>query len=186
MFSQNLKNSELARILNRNFLILGWDVENPEYHEALESALSRHMNLAVVLDLVANKVAVGLCILPVNGTISVFLCLRGKITLKDTIKSLKEAEEAFKQEIEREKELKKIESEKGNKNDLTSEKLQTIWANMLGDRDYDSFEFDQHQFLKDKIGFALKGPPQEETGYDEKTLKHIDQLYEVVKNQSSK
>ncbi|CAH1128045.1 unnamed protein product [Ceutorhynchus assimilis] len=185
MFSGNLQSRELAQTLNRNFLVLGWDVENPDYHDVLVTTLSRHANLAIVSDLVLGKVSIALCILPVNGTISVFLCLRGKITLAHAIKSLKEVEVAFNKEIEREKELAEIERQKSNQNDLGSEKLHSIWADMLGDRDYDSFEFDQHNYLKDKIGFALKGPPQQTSGYEEKTKTHIDSLFKVIQTQSN-
>ncbi|CAG9766221.1 unnamed protein product [Ceutorhynchus assimilis] len=185
MFSKNLQSGELAQILSRNFLVLGWDVENPDYHDALVTTLSRHANLAILSDLVLNKVAVALCIMPVDSTISVFLCLRGKITLTDSIKSLKETEVAFIKQLETEKELAEITHQKSDQNDLGSQQMHSIWANMLGDRDYDSFEFDQHDYLKDKIGFALKGPPQETSGYDKKTKIHIDTLFKAIQTQSS-
>lgn len=38
---------------------------------------------------------------------------------------------------------------------------------MLGDRDYDAFEKNQHEHLKEKIGFAFFGPPE---NIDETTL----------------
>ncbi|XP_066260971.1 uncharacterized protein [Euwallacea similis] len=184
MLTNNLRNGELPTILNRSFLVLGWNIEDSEYHDALDCALSRHINLTLVSDLVRKKVAGALCILPVNDTISVFLCLRGKISLKDSIKNLKNAEEIFKNELERERKLRKLEEETKQNLSLNAEKLQSIWADMLGDRDYDSFEFYEHEYLKQKIRFGLKGPPKKETGYTDLEQKDIDSLFRVIKEQS--
>ncbi|XP_066152373.1 uncharacterized protein [Euwallacea fornicatus] len=184
MFIDNLRNEELMTILNKSFLILGWNIEDSEYHDALDRALSRYANLTIVSDIVQNKGAIALCILPVNDTISVFQCLRGKISLKDFIKSLKNVEKVFKNEIEKERELRKLEEETKQSINLNAEKMQSIWADMLGDRDYDSFEFDEHKYLKQKIGFGLKGPPKKETGYTESEEKEIDRLFRIIIEQS--
>lgn len=57
---------------------------------------------------------------------------------------------------------------------------------LLGDRDYDNFEYNELDLLKEKIGFALYGPPLTESGYDGKQKKKIDNLFKVILNESSK
>lgn len=57
---------------------------------------------------------------------------------------------------------------------------------MLGDRDYDSFEYDEHNLLKNKIGYSLFGPPENKDGYTSKQLKRIETLYKVIVRENSK
>lgn len=186
MFTSNLTSGELPQIINRSFLLLGWDLEDPKYHDALIGALNRHPSLAVVSSCVAEKKSVGLCILPVRQTISVHYCLQGNVSLSNTVKCLKEVETAFKLEVKKELELEQIEEKTNSKSELGSEQLQILWADMLGDRDYDSFEFDQHNYLKDKIAFALYGPPKDEKGYSKDVLGEVDKLRDVLLRESSK
>ncbi|KAF5278097.1 hypothetical protein FQR65_LT03613 [Abscondita terminalis] len=56
----------------------------------------------------------------------------------------------------------------------------------LGDRDYDSFQPDEHTYLKDKIGFAKFGPPQMESGYDDAQNNSIDETYELIVNNNNR
>lgn len=166
--------------------MLGWDLEDSKYHDALIRALNRHPNLAVVSSCVSEKNSVGLCILPVRQTISVHFCLQGNVSFSHALKSLKEVETAFKLEMKEELELERMEEKTKTKSELGSEQLQILWADMLGDRDYDSFEFDQHNYLKDKIAFALRGPPENENGYSEDVLKEVDNLCKILLTESSK
>lgn len=186
MFTSNLASGELPQILNRSFLLLGWDLDNTKYHDALIRALNRHPSLAVVSSCVSEKKSVGLCILPVRKTISVHYCLQGNVSLSQALKYLKEVETAFKLEMKEELELNQIEEKTKTKSELGSEQLQILWADMLGDRDYDSFEFDQHNYLKDKIAFALRGPPETENGYSKDVLSEVDNLCNVLLRESSK
>ncbi|GJQ67602.1 putative cognition protein [Trypoxylus dichotomus] len=58
----------------------------------------------------------------------------------------------------------------------------------LGDRDYDSFEFNEHHLLKEKILFAVHGPPKEleggTIGYDDKQIKECEDLYEKIRTKN--
>lgn len=56
----------------------------------------------------------------------------------------------------------------------------------LGDRDYDCFEYDEHGYLREKIGFATFGPPQSENGYDKKQKKSIEETYKRIRLHNSK
>lgn len=57
----------------------------------------------------------------------------------------------------------------------------------LGDRDYDSFEADEHQHLKKKIGFAFFGPPQNnDGGYKMKQNEQMQAILQQLLKVSSK
>lgn len=55
-----------------------------------------------------------------------------------------------------------------------------MMLDMLGDRDYDAFEKYQHNYLKEKIGFAFFGPPQKVEGYEEKQIRKIEEAYKQI------
>jgi hypothetical protein len=57
---------------------------------------------------------------------------------------------------------------------------------MLGNRDYDSFDHDELNYLKEKVAFAFHGPPQTVSGYDTKQNKKTESIFEVIKKQNSK
>lgn len=55
----------------------------------------------------------------------------------------------------------------------------------LRNRDYDSFEEDQHKHLETKIGYAFYGPPQTLNGYDERHKTFIDKaILQILKHNS--
>lgn len=74
-------------------------------------------------------------------------------------------------------------------------------ASNFGDRDYDSFEADEHNYLKYKIAFAFYGPPNEDQHessdfenfnfdanirvYDEKQVKFVEEAYEKILKHNS-
>jgi hypothetical protein len=57
---------------------------------------------------------------------------------------------------------------------------------LLGDRDYDSFDHFEFDLLKSKIGYALYGPPQSEDGYNEKQMKKVEFLFQIIVKENSK
>ncbi|KAF5306468.1 hypothetical protein FQR65_LT18564 [Abscondita terminalis] len=79
-----------------------------------------------------------------------------------------------------------------NKNDRLSQlsvrdlEFHQMMFDRLGDRDYDSFQPDEHTYLKDKIGFAKFGPPQMESGYDDAQNNSIDETYELIVNNNNR
>ncbi|KAK9881907.1 hypothetical protein WA026_018101 [Henosepilachna vigintioctopunctata] len=56
----------------------------------------------------------------------------------------------------------------------------------LGNRDYDLFESNEMEYLKEKIAFALFGMPIEESGYADKQEEERDKMYETIIKQSNK
>jgi len=56
----------------------------------------------------------------------------------------------------------------------------------LGDRDYDCFEPDQHEYLKDKIGFALYGPPKTVNGWTGEEKINIMNYYQLICSENGK
>ncbi|KAI4461600.1 hypothetical protein MML48_5g00013637 [Holotrichia oblita] len=73
---------------------------------------------------------------------------------------------------------------------LTSTKYQQMIYDELGDRDFDSFEINQHELLKKKILFALYGPPKQlkdgDIGYEAKEMKEMETLYNQIRTTNNK
>lgn len=65
-------------------------------------------------------------------------------------------------------------------------KFQQMMVDFLGDRDYDCFDFDEHNELKMKIGYSFFGMPSLESGYDARQDKLIERIYNTIVEQSSK
>ncbi|KRT79641.1 hypothetical protein AMK59_7619, partial [Oryctes borbonicus] len=67
---------------------------------------------------------------------------------------------------------------------MTSAKYQQWMYDELGDRDYDSFEYDEHHLLREKIRFAMYGPPKEQIDgtidYEPKQKKESEDLYDKI------
>lgn len=171
--------------MRNHFLVIGWDVENSDYHDALQSALRSHISLEYMSDFISKKVSIASIILPVAHTIYTFMCLRGSITSKDVIANFTQVEIELEKAIEDQNKLIALENRNSSEDDVGPEKMQKRMANDLGDRDYDAFFFNEHDLLKDKIAFAL-GLPQTVEKYDSKSQTKIDSLYNIIKKQSSK
>lgn len=70
---------------------------------------------------------------------------------------------------------------------FSSSGFHQIMCDRLGDRDYDSFEADQLQQLRDKIGFAFFGPPQNDSGdYEERQKEQVEAIFQQIRDVSSK
>lgn len=55
----------------------------------------------------------------------------------------------------------------------------------LGNRDFDSFEHDEHEYLRNKIYFSIYGLPDSEAQDTEKE-KIINEVYNQIRSTSSK
>lgn len=55
----------------------------------------------------------------------------------------------------------------------------------LGNRDFDSFECDEHEHLKNKIYFAIYGLP-DSLEQDEEKEKIINEVYNLIRSTNSK
>lgn len=186
MFCKNIYNDNLIELLNRSFIVIGWDIEQEKYHNTLKSTLNDYVNLSVISESISKKIAMAICIMPVANNIRVFMCFKGNVSYKDMLESLLTVEKTLQEEMKEEEDLQQLNNHANQADNITSEKLQGIFAEMLCDRDYDRFEYDEHGYFKDKIGFALKGAPPTENGYDNKTRKNIEYLYNVMVYNSSK
>lgn len=64
-----------------------------------------------------------------------------------------------------------------------------MMSDELGDRDFDSFEHNEHELLENKILYALYGPPKQQNdniGYEETQMKKVKKLYETIRDTNSK
>lgn len=83
--------------------------------------------------------------------------------------------------------IKKLQLQEEKKNDaaLTCELFQQLMMCRLRDRSFDIFFADEHQYLKDKIGFAYFGAPVNTDGtYSPRQNKTIENAYKTIISQS--
>lgn len=65
-------------------------------------------------------------------------------------------------------------------------KIQQVYYERLGDRDWECYTLNQLYLLKRKVGFALYGPPQaipeqeDKTGYTEDQDNQVDCIYKLI------
>ncbi|KAF7286309.1 hypothetical protein GWI33_006040 [Rhynchophorus ferrugineus] len=182
MLCEKIGNSELITLLKKSFIMIGWDIEQEKYHDTLKLSLRNYINLSVLSDFITKRIAMAVCIMPFPNNTRIFKYFRGNISYGVMLDSLYNAENIFQEEIIREQ-LKHSNNDAKQSNGITSEKLQRTFAHLLCLRDYDRFEYDEHAYLKDKIGFALKGGTTE-PGYDGETKKKVEHLYEVIASRS--
>lgn len=183
---ENLKRADIIEILNRNFFFLGYDIEETKYQSALKTALHRCHDLSSLIPLIESKISAAVCIVPIQDSVTIFSCIRGKVSNKDFLVALTNTETFLVVENQQEKNLEELREKTASENDIGSTNYQKLMADMLGDRDWDRFEHDQHEYLKKKIAFALLGPPQKEKGYEKKDMKKVQALYESILKSNSK
>ncbi|CAG9838624.1 unnamed protein product [Diabrotica balteata] len=177
-FVRYLRDEEIAGILKDYFYIIGWDVENRTYHRALCKALE-DANFGQLSALIQAEACSAVIIQNIDGSPNILPFLIG-----DNVDS---SRDSFLLCLQNSRDFLIVDRKLANgldgssqRNEMTSEAFQKIMADRLGDRDYDSFAFDQHDLLKKKIGFALFGPPVQETGYDEVQNSQIENLFKPI------
>ncbi|CAH0550152.1 unnamed protein product [Brassicogethes aeneus] len=187
-FSPLLQKKDISNILS-NYYILGWDIEDENLHGGLLAALEEIVELSVVSNMIENKISAALILVPIQKNITIFSCLREKSSERNLLNTFKDALKSFQNEIEMEKELHKLDN-KTSENDIGSVEYHLMMAEMLGDRDYDSFEHNQHEYLKSKIGYAFFGPPsteeEENIVYDKDKKKKIEDFYKKIVETNNK
>lgn len=80
-------------MLDNRFFLLGWDIEVDDYHSALIQALNKRNEFALVTDFVNKKTCAALLVVPVGQSITLFSCMRDKVSDKDFLDTFKKAEE---------------------------------------------------------------------------------------------
>ncbi|CAG9821000.1 unnamed protein product [Phaedon cochleariae] len=182
LFLKNVNNTKVSNIMKKDFFLLAWDVENTQYHGDMERALCE-FELSSLASLVRTKTCCALFIQNISDCIAVNSKLAGKIPDKDFLNALVNTSSILAAEKKQEVDLHALERTAGSNNDMTSIRYQQLMSDLLGDRDYDSFEYNQHQELKDKIAYALFGPPEKEEGYDRKQTSRAEKIYlSIIEN----
>ncbi|CAH1966105.1 unnamed protein product [Acanthoscelides obtectus] len=183
IFWENMMNQDVIQLIQEGFILYGWDVEDSEYHSALTRALDDN-ELGNIASLVERKICAAVIIAPIGDSFTTLACMRAPTSSNEFSIYIKNAQEYLKNEIEQEASLQTLEVERSSEDDVDSEKFHTVMASMLGDRDYDSFDFNQADLLEEKIAYALFGPPLKEEGYSKKENKEVKKLYQAIKQSS--
>ncbi|GJQ76301.1 putative cognition [Trypoxylus dichotomus] len=69
--------------------------------------------------------------------------------------------------------------------EISSERFQQLMYEYLGDRDFDSFEYDEHEYLKKKIYFAIYGLP-DALEEDEAKQKNVEEIYNQIRSTNNR
>lgn len=178
IFWRNLKRSEVIDIISKDCCIIGWDLGERKYHSALVEALN-YNQLNPIVPYVERNIGVAVCLITINEAASIFSCIK-KDTSDDAF--LKCLEQAVKcQTVDKnpiEPQYEKIV--------INSKILQQNFADLLGDRDYDSYEYNEHEHLKKNIAYAICGPPSNVGGYSTKIMAEVERLYQKILEKNSK
>lgn len=181
-FWRNLKSPEIQKLLDRHFFIIGWNIEDSKYHGALNTALTKH-SLYSVTNLIESKCAAALCIVPTEDSFRIYSCIRGKSSDEDFLLTLQNAEEFF-NDINPDLQLQGETQQTDVK--MNSREIQQLMAEMFANRDYNSFEYDEHKYLIKDIAYALKGAPETQEGYDKCVQSVAEELYKKILENNSK
>uniref|UniRef100_A0A6P7GQA6 Uncharacterized protein LOC114345461 n=2 Tax=Diabrotica virgifera virgifera TaxID=50390 RepID=A0A6P7GQA6_DIAVI len=176
-----LQDEELAGLLRDHSYIIGWDVENSNYHTALCGALE-DANFDYLIGLVQSQACSAVIIQNINGSLRTISFLRRINDVDSSRDSVLLYLQNCRDYLIVDRMLANGLDNSSQSNEMTSEAFQKIMADRLGDRDYDSFAFDQHDLLKKKIGYALFGQPVQEigNGYDEAQNSQIEHLFKAI------
>jgi hypothetical protein len=181
-FCEQLTQQHIQQILNDKFLLLCWDVEENEYTRCLIEALENCNELRTYRSLIELKVCGALVMVPTGRSFRVISVMKGTVTGKEFSAILTQAGEFLTRENDVEQEI----GGHGNQeNTFGSKECQQHMLDMLGNRDYDSFDHDELKYLKEKVAFAFHGPPQTLNGYDRKQNKKTDYIFEVIMKQNN-
>lgn len=81
---------DILSVLERSFLVLGWDLDDSQLHDALTRALSRYDQLSFVKDLIPKKNGAAVCLIPTEDReLTVIFCLKRHVTLDSLKQSVK-------------------------------------------------------------------------------------------------
>lgn len=186
-----LKSEKTAHFINENFYFLGWDIQL-DYQSALKFSLEAQ-GLFNAIELLESKTTALFIIGAVDDVPTVQFCYRGKIDEKNLLKNLQSALDTFHKQNNNEIQTLQLVKSTSHENDIGPEEYQQMMAQLLGDRDYDCLDYNQHDLLKMKIGYALFGPPSKETDsangilakYDTKQENKIEKLYQIIRQKSN-
>ncbi|KAF5304628.1 hypothetical protein FQR65_LT07910 [Abscondita terminalis] len=175
-FCSKLTNGKVRDVFERSFHILGWDLMSNR-NGGLENIVNQWSPLRSIAELISTKQSALIILYPSENSFFVFTVVRGNYDMKELENFLHEIELRFNQEVKNTHQSRIV--QQTNKS-IGSREFQQMMFDQLGNRDYDSFEENQHVHLKNKIGFAKYGPPSANE-YNEKQKKSIEKTYEKIK-----
>ncbi|XP_044264418.1 LOW QUALITY PROTEIN: uncharacterized protein LOC123011163 [Tribolium madens] len=179
-FCEQLLSPEVQRTLSNKFFLLCWDIEKNEYKKTLIEVLQIRNELKSFDRFIEKKKSAAILIIPGINSLQVLSVMKESMSPFNFLSTLQQAQEILINNNEVEDNLNENQGFK-----FGSKEYQQMMLDMLGDRDYDSFDHYELKFLEEKIGYALYGPPESETGYPQDKLKKIDFLFNVIMKQSN-
>ncbi|KAK4876434.1 hypothetical protein RN001_012856 [Aquatica leii] len=184
MFCPSLVNGEIRNIFERSFDLIGWNLLSVE-EGALENVLDQWTELETVKNQIKKKVSALYILYPYANSFAIFTSISGNHCTIEAVETiLKEIENSFQEDMGKTHDVEQAKEEAEPNCLIGSKEFHQMMFDRLGDRDYDSFEADEHMHLKQKIGFAKFGPPIE-LDYDQKQQQIIEETYQVILNCSN-
>ncbi|XP_063908497.1 uncharacterized protein LOC135126394 [Zophobas morio] len=197
IFCEQLTKPDVQRILSNKFYLLCWDIDNNNYKNILIEALHKHEELSSFDNFIELKICSVLLVAPVGDTFTIISIMKETLSPQEILSTLQNAESFVNNVNTTQETLSNNQENTGGSNGgssnaqedprhaLGSKEYQQLMLDMLGDRDYDSFDYYEFEYLKEKIGYALNGPPKKEEGYEEKEKEKIGFLFKKILNESN-
>ncbi|XP_064211667.1 uncharacterized protein LOC103313132 isoform X1 [Tribolium castaneum] len=175
-FCEQLVKPDVQGALSNVFLLC-WDIGKDEYTETLIKVLHSRHELKSFDRFIRNKTSVTIVIIPEENSLQVLSVLREGMSPLSFLTTLQQAQKMLPSDNDHLNE--------NQRSNFGSKEYQQMMLDMLGDRDYDSFDYYEHEFLKEKIAYAIYGPPETEEGYSADKHKKIDFLFDLIIKQSN-
>ncbi|KAK9685153.1 protein of unknown function (DUF4781) [Popillia japonica] len=189
---ESLSNPEIENIISEHFLILGWKIKNDQ--EYCDRLAVKVLIVEEVFRCLKSCKSGIFIIIPNDKTVEVYKTIETDEDIKtdydsgDNVESNTNNNELF-AALTQTQQLLGFYSFGNSLKNLTSTKYQQMMSDELGDRDFDSFEHNEHELLENKILYALYGPPKQQNdniGYEETQMKKVKKLYETIRDTNNK
>nr|XP_022908568.1 uncharacterized protein LOC111419914 [Onthophagus taurus] len=171
-FCAHLKNEHLLQEIDKHCYFLAWDLNGCNV-KSLLSSVKCTLGFNTIYKNVSEKKPSIYFLTPIEHEIievidKTFLVKHFPFNLKRLIKSVCSNTEEVVREVEKQSD------------DISSERFQQTMYELIGDRDFDSFEYDEHDYLKNKLYFAIYGSP-DSCEKDEEKEQVLNDLYGLIR-----
>ncbi|XP_044758016.1 uncharacterized protein LOC123316106 [Coccinella septempunctata] len=172
-------NDEAKNLLDSHFIIHGLDVGEDMYQNDLIEKFASLFQLTPCVDMVRKKQPAVFFIAAVDMDFQICTVLRDIPSLHNitTTMSLL-VDSMFQENMLQTNEA--TDKSMDTDDDRGYGEFQQKMFEWMGNRDYDRFEANELDSLKEKISFALFGMPVEESGYSEKQKEETQKMYDII------
>ncbi|KAI4467636.1 hypothetical protein MML48_2g00000930 [Holotrichia oblita] len=170
-FCNLLTTKEWADIPIQRYYLIGWDITDNKISNSLKSVTKRIFGYNVIYEKLMRQ------------TSTVFVIKSSVVIAEyvDNSTSLKHFPFNIKHRLKALDSLPALAEEIDGSEEICAQRFQQLMYEHLGDRDFDSFEFDEHKHLRQKIYYAIYGMP-DSVEEDEKKTRVVKDIYKQIRS----